>query len=560
MPGADPTQELDLGSAHEKALRTRLRGMQGDNLIARLLARDPTLWKEDPEHARVVKNRMGWLDAAGRTLLRLEEIESFVREIRREGVRNVVLLGMGGSSLCPDVLRRTFRRKPGFPSLLVLDSTDPQAIAGVDRRIDPGSALFIVASKSGTTLESQVFHQYFARKAPPDHFAAITDPGTPLETMGREQGFRRVFLNPPDIGGRYSALSCFGMVPAACLGIDIAELLRRGDRMARTLAPGVPIEACAPVVLGAALGTLAAAGRDKVTFVASERIAGFGYWVEQLIAESTGKEGKGLVPVEGEPLGPPAIYRKDRVFVHLVLRGAKDAVARRRLAALRRAGHPVITIRLEDPFDLGAEFNRWEIATAVAGSILGINPFDEPNVRESKDNTGRVLQEYKATGILPSFSADIREGEIQAWVSGLREHRGLKALLGEICQSAKPGDYIALMAWLPMEEPIRKALGRIRVRLRERSRAATTLGFGPRFLHSTGQLHKGGAGNGIFLQITAAPARDVSIPGESYSFGVLEAAQAAGDYLSLASRGYRVARLHLGTNKLKGLEALLALT
>ena len=549
--------DMKLGACQSK-LDSCLAGLAAGRFIPRFLAKDHTLWKDDPDHARVVANRMGWLGVAGDLLARAGELSAFADEIRQAGFRHVVLLGMGGSSLGPDVLRQTFGRRRGYPDLIVLDSTDPGMITLVNRRIDPEKTLFIVASKSGSTIESQMFYQYYAAKVGGDHFAAITDPGTSLERLARERGFRRVFSNPSDIGGRYSVLSYFGMVPAALCGIEAARLLERGERMTGLLRAGLPPESTPPVLLGAALGTLALAGRNKVTFMASPPIATFGYWVEQLIAESTGKEGQGIVPIEGEPAGAPSRYRKDRVFVHLALRGSRDTAIRTRLAALRRAGHPCITVPLDDLYDLGTEFQRWEIATAVAASVLGIDPFDEPNVKESKDNTGRVLEQYRTTGALPATAPDLREKGIDIWAPAYKQRRGLAPLFDEFCRSVRPGDYIALMAYLPMEENVDGILGKIRVKLRDRCRTATTLGFGPRFLHSTGQLHKGGAGNGLFIQITAEKTRDHEIPGENFSFGVLQAAQAAGDYLSLTSRGYRTVRLHLGRNTVKDLKVVAA--
>jgi glucose-6-phosphate isomerase len=538
--------------------------------LRRCGARDPGLWKPDEASARVIRNRMGWLSSADRMMDHVDEIRRVAEGVGRSGIRHVVLLGMGGSSLCPDVLRQTFPRVKGYPELLVLDSTDPGAVRDIERAIRPERSLFIVASKSGTTTESQMFFQYFHDKVrravkpgnPGDHFIAITDPGTPLEELARAQLFRHCFLNPPDIGGRYSALSYFGMVPAAIIGLDIARLLDRGERMIQCTRPSLPIADCPPVALGAALGALSRQGRDKVTFVTAAQIATFGYWVEQLIAESTGKEGKGIVPVEGEALGPPSSYGSDRVFVHLKLRGRSAAPLERSLAGLQRAGHPVITIQLEDLYDLGTEFNRWEIATAAAGSIMKINPFDEPNVKESKDNTNRVLAAYRKDGRLPSPAPALTDQGIEAF-GWIPRHDGkapadLRELLAGLCGAAKPGDYIALMAWLPMRPEIARRLAKLRQMLRARCRVATTLGFGPRFLHSTGQLHKGGAGNGLFVQITADKRTDVPIPGEPFTFGVLQAAQAAGDFESLSTRKLRAVRLHLGVQVEKDLDKLAA--
>ena len=562
MPSDRPSQRLDLGR-HQRAVDTALARLDKQRLISRLLSGDPTLWKDGEDHARVIANRLGWLRIAGAMASRVEQMRSFAQQVVDAGTRHVVLLGMGGSSLCPEVLRRTFTRRPGFPALLVLDSTDPESIAAVERAIDPRKSFFIVSSKSGTTIESQMLMQYFAARAPASRFAAITDAGTPLEALARERGFARVFTNPSDIGGRYSALSFFGMVPAACLGLDVARLLRRGDEMARTLDPVSPPAACEPVALGAALGALGLAGRDKITFCLAPRIAGFGTWAEQLIAESTGKEGQGLVPVEGEELGPPSRYGKDRLFVRMTLRGSGGQGAERRLAALAREGHPRISIALQNAYDLGAEFVRWEIAVAVASSIMGVDPFDEPNVKESKDNTARVLERHRATGSLPEEPLLLDKGGVRAFAAGGLDRRPaprtLAQLMTRLCRAARRGkSYIGLMAYLRMDATTSALTQRIRMKLREACGVATTVGFGPRFLHSTGQLHKGGPPRGLFIQITSDKRIDLPIPGEGLSFGVLQAAQAAGDYQSLAGRGLRILRLHLRDGVPRGLERILA--
>lgn len=541
---------------------TVLARLRREDFIRRFLARDASLWKSGESHARVIGSRMGWLDAAAWTRQRAGELRRFAGEAREAGLRHAVLLGMGGSSLCPDVLRRTFRRRPGHPELHVLDTTDPEAIASVGKVIDPEHTLFIVASKSGTTLESSALARHFFQMAPGSHFAAITDPGTPLEKEARERGYRAVFLNPPDIGGRYSALSLFGMVPAALLGLDVDTLLARGQAAVDRLRPGADPAEVEAVALGAALGALGAARLDKITFVLSPAIASFGYWLEQLVAESTGKEGKGLVPVEGEELGPPSRYGSDRVFVRLALKGGAEPGIDRRLAALRRAGHPVITLLLRDRLDLGAEFNRWEIATAVAGAVLGINPFDEPNVQESKDNTRRMLEQVEASGSLPQDPPDLEEAGVRAWAGPpawkRASARGLGPLLSAIISSARPRDYVALMAYVADTRPVRERLQAIRMALRDRCRAAATLGFGPRFLHSTGQLHKGGPPRGLFVQITSDKTADLRVPGESWSFGTLQAAQAAGDFQALRRHGLRAVRLHIEGDKARGLDALLS--
>jgi glucose-6-phosphate isomerase len=403
----------------------------------------------------------------------------------------------------------------------VLDSTDPAAVRGAEQG-DIARTLFLISSKSGTTQESDSFFRYFWERTGGrgGQFVAITDPGTPLEDLARARNFRRAFSNPADIGGRYSALSYFGLVPAALLGIDLETLLHRAHRMAESCAAFVPALQNPAAWLGAILGESALAGRDKVTFVLSRGIASFGSWAEQLIAESTGKEGKGIVPVVDEPLGPPDVYGDDRVFVSMTVEGESDAGVDARLAALEKAGHPVVRLRLDDRYDVGQEFFRWEFATAGAGSVLGINAFDQPNVAESKANTKKVLAHNSPTS--PAATAT----ELDVFLRGIR-----------------PGDYLAIMAYLPPTPDNDARLGRIRTRLRDRLKVATTLGYGPRFLHSTGQLHKGGPPVGHFLQITGRSTDDLAIPGEAFTFGRLEAAQAEGDLLALRSRGRPAVRI-----------------
>jgi glucose-6-phosphate isomerase len=420
------------------------------------------------------------------------------------------------------VLWRTFGAAPGFPALHVLDSTDPRAVHDAERGGDLSKTLFIISSKSGTTQESDSFFRYFWERtgARGSQFVAITDPGTPLEQLAAERGFRRAFSNPADIGGRYSALSFFGLVPAALIGVDVQTLLHRAHRMAEACAACVTTLENPAAWLGAILGESALAGRDKATFVLSPGISSFGLWVEQLIAESTGKEGKGVLPVADEPLGAPQVYGEDRVFVSMALAGESDPEIESRLAALEKAHHPVIHLRLEDRYDLGQEFFRWEFATAVVGAALRINPFDQPNVAESKANTKAVLAKRGA----PSQAASA--AELEKFLAGIQ-----------------PGDYLAIMAYLPPTPENDRRLAAIRLRLRDHLKVATTLGYGPRFLHSTGQLHKGGPPKGHFLQITGRAELDLPIPGEPFSFGQLEAAQAEGDLAALRSRGRPAIRI-----------------
>ena len=483
------------------------------DVTGRLWGRDHTVWADDPTE---ISDRLGWLTVGEDMIEQVEDLEAFAASAAADGIAHVVLLGMGGSSLAPEVLATSLERppgQPGQPELIVLDTTDPAEIAAVEARIDLARTLFVVASKSGTTLETLSHLAYFWERVPDGaHFVCITDPGTPLEATARERGFRRVFANPPEIGGRYSALSYFGLVPAALVGVDLAALLDSAVEMRHACDSCVPAADNPGAWLGAALGAAAQAGRDKCTLVLPEGVAAFGGWVEQLIAESTGKRGTGILPVAGEPLGPPAVYGDDRLFVALYDPGEGDHEG---LEALQRAGHPVVTLPFAGPAQLGGEFFRWEFATAVAGHVLGIHPFDQPNVQQAKDATARILDGAAVDAATPP--------------------------LDELLASVGEGDYIALQAFLPRTEAHAAALQAARVRLRDRYRVATTVGFGPRFLHSTGQLHKGGAANGVFIQIAGEDRDDLAIPGAPYSFGQLKQAQALGDLDALRSLGRRVA-------------------
>jgi transaldolase / glucose-6-phosphate isomerase len=539
-----------LGSA-ERAVKATLAKMDETKLPERLWKQDPTLWKaNDPAHQAEIKIRMGWLDVVDLMLTKVDELSAFADEARKAGFTRAVLCGMGGSSLAPEVLRRTFGVAKGFIDVAVLDSTDPAAVATLEKWSEPAKTLYIVSSKSGGTTEPNVFFQYFYKRvgatlgdAAGQNFVAITDPGTAMEKRAREHGFRRIFLNRAEIGGRYSALSHFGLVPAALMGIDVAKLLKRAKRMMLACGPTVPAVQNPGLFLGAVIGTLAKAGRDKLTFVVDRKIDSFGYWTEQLIAESTGKEGTGIVPIEGEPIAVSAAYGKDRVFAYARLDGGQD----RGVQALIRAGQPVIAMRLQDTYDIGAEFMRWEIATAAAGWVLGIDPFDQPNVQESKDNTVRLLKAFEEKGALPD-PGGVLSANATDFANRLLAHLKL----------VKKGDYVALTAYVERTAERETALREIRSAIRTRYKVATTVGYGPRFLHSTGQLHKGGAANGVFIQLSAEPVADLSIPGERFTFGTLEAAQALGDYESLASRGRRALRVSLGVDVDAGLRTIAA--
>ena len=553
-------QRLDMAGSTD-AVQAALTAEATTDVARRVWDRDPDLWKPgDAEHAAVIGNRLGWLDVIDTMREALPRFLGLTAEVQQAGFRNCVLLGMGGSSLCPEVLRSSFGSAAGHPELHDLDTTDPAAIAQLTDRLDARTTLFVVASKSGTTLETLSHLAHFwewIRAAgvptPGEHFICITDPGSSLAGTARERDFRHVFENPSDIGGRYSALSFFGLVPAAIIGVDVDVLLDRADPMRRQSRPGVPADLNPGLTLGTVLGALQRGGRDKVTILAPSRIAAFSLWAEQLIAESTGKEGRGLIPIGDEPIGDPAVYGDDRLLAVLQL-GDQDPDFDAEVGALLTAGIPAVTMQLEDIFDLAAEFFRWEFATAVAGAALGIDPFDEPNVKESKDNTRRVLDQYVASGSLTDESATVSDDGIS--VFGAPGRQGIDGALTEFLSAAAPGDYVALMAYVTPNSENEAALQRLRVAIRDEHRVATTLGFGPRFLHSTGQLHKGGPGSGLYIQVTSDDAVDVPIPGERFTFSILKQAQAQGDLQSLRDHDRRVIRLHIRGDLALGLSRL----
>ncbi len=540
-----------------EAINQRLQAFDDQRFSERLFAHDATLWKDDPQHREIIGNALGWLSVADDMLGKASDLSGFAAQVASEGYTDAVLLGMGGSSLAPEVLSRTFAVAEGALHLRICDSTDPAAVRATEAAVDLERTLFIVSSKSGGTTETASFHAYFYDRVRERlggaqagrHFIAITDPDTSLHHEALAQDFRAVFLNPPDIGGRYSALSYFGLVPAALTGLDVRRLLERASHVAAVCRDGVPARDHPAFKVGVALGEFARAGRDKVTFMLSPSIASLGAWLEQLLAESTGKEGTGLVPVDGEPPGPPSVYGDDRVFVYLNVEGEADDRAASALQTLAEAGQPTMTLTLPDVWDVAAEFVRWEIAVAAAGAVLGIDPFDQPNVQESKDNTRRLLGELADAGRLPDVAA--APGGRRTMVSV--DDRGLSAALRELLSTVRPGDYVALQAYLPPAEPHQRILQGVRVLLRDRLRVATTLGYGPRFLHSTGQLHKGGKPSGVFLQLTCSQQQDLAIPGQPYTFGQLKQAQARGDLEALASRGLRVLSIDLGRDPLPGL-------
>jgi len=541
------------------AVEETLRFLESREFLDRLWVKDATLWNGE---AATVRNRLGWLTSP--TIMRghSEDIRSFADEVRRLQYSHVVLLGMGGSSSTGEVFNETFGSKMGFPDMLVLDSTDPGAVKHVADSINLSRTLFVVASKSGTSAETMAAYAFFRGQVeaassprPGMQFVAITDPGRPLDKLATETGFRRTFLNPASIGGRYSALSFFGLVPAALVGVDIKVLLERANTMVETCGNEVGVRGNPAVQLGAVLAGLARAGRDKVTLVLSEKIRGLGRWIEQLLAESLGKDGTGLVPVVDEPLGPPTVYGDDRVFVALVLEG--DDSHDTALAKLADAGHPVLRLVLRDPMDLGAEFFRWALATATAGAVLGVNPFDEPDVARAKENAGALLTEWRRSHRLPEWPADAEEDGIVLMTKSNKKPGSVSRGLAAHLAMAAPGDYLAIQAYLTPTAEAGRALQEMRVALRDRLRIATTVGWGPRYLHSTGQLHKGGPTSGLFIQITGDDREDLAIPGAGYGFSTLKSAQALGDLQSLRDGARRVIRLHLTGKQSQTLQQLL---
>lgn len=536
--------------------------------VRRLWQRDATLWTGTDE-----ANWLGWLGITEDQIAQHENLRKVAEDAKARGFSDILLLGMGGSSLCPEVLRMTYGKVAGYPDLHVLDSTDPAQILSFQDKIDLAKTLFIVSSKSGSTLEPNIFKQYFFEQVKkaigPDkagsRFIAITDPGSEMQKVAEGDKFRHIFFGLPSIGGRYSALSNFGMVPGAVMGLDTKKFLERAEEMVEACASCVRVEENPGVMLGLILGSAAKAGRDKVTIITSPGIFDLGAWLEQLLAESTGKQGKGIIPVDRELIGGPEVYGDDRVLVYLRLESAPDAQQDVKIAALEKANHPVVRISLADTYDLGQEFFRWEIATAVAGSIIGINAFNQPDVEASKIATRNLTSEYEKTGSLPAekpvvedkgvklFTDEKNAAELAKSVGSDKSLVGyLKAHFGRI----KAGDYFALLGYIQMNEAHEAALQAIRHAVRDKKHVATCLGFGPRFLHSTGQAYKGGPNSGVFLQLTFDDARDLPVPEQKYTFGVVKAAQARGDFQVLAERGRRALRVHLGSDLAAGLHTL----
>ncbi len=539
------------------SVRNTIADWKTGNKMQRLWGRDATLWTGDDE-----AKWLGWLDIVEEQIAHPVQLRGFSKEIWSAGFKDVLLLGMGGSSLCPEVLRMTFGKIAGYPDFHVLDSTDPAQVKAFENKIDIARTLFIISSKSGSTLEPNIFKQYFFERVKQavgedkagSHFIAITDPGSKMQQVAEADRFRLIYYGRPSIGGRYSALSNFGMVPAAAIGLDTKKFLDRAQEMARACGPAAAIEENPGAMLGIILGAAARNGRDKVTIITSPDISDLGAWLEQLLAESTGKVGKGIIPVDREELGAPEVYGKDRLFAYIHTTHGVEVKQDAKLTALEEAGHAVLRISMGDIYDLGAEFFRWEIATAVAGSIIGINAFNQPDVEASKVATRNLTSEYEKTGSLPAEKPVVEDGCVKLFTdeknaAALAQAAGgdkslagyLKAHLGRI----GAGDYFAVLGFIQMNAEHQEILQVIRHAVRDKKRVATCVGFGPRFLHSTGQAYKGGPNSGVFLQVTCDDALDLPVPQQKYTFGVVKAAQARGDFQVLAERGRRALRVHL---------------
>jgi transaldolase/glucose-6-phosphate isomerase len=539
------------------SVKTNIADWKAGGKMQRLWRRDPTLWTGEDE-----ADWLGWLDIIEDQIAHPIQLRGLAKEVWSAGYKDILLLGMGGSSLCPEVLRMTFGKVAGYPDLHVLDSTDPAQVKAFENKVDIARTLFIVSSKSGTTLEPNIFTQYFFERTKQavgadtagSHFIAVTDPESKLQQVAEADRFRLVFFGQPSIGGRYSALSNFGMVPAAAMGLDTKKFLDRTQEMVRACGPAVLLEENPGAMLGIILGTAARNGRDRVTIITSPDISDLGAWFEQLLAESTGKAGKGIVPVDREELGPPEVYGDDRVFAYVHTAHGTDVKQDGKLTALEDAGQPVLRIPMGDIYDLGAEFFRWEIATAVAGSIIGINAFNQPDVEASKIATRNLTTAYEKTGSLPAETPVVEDGGIKLFTDEknaaelTRGAGGDKSLAGYLrahLGGIHPGDYFALLAFIQMDAAHQEVLQTIRHAVRDKKHVATCLGFGPRFLHSTGQAYKGGPNSGVFLQVTCDDAVDLAVPEQKYTFGVVKAAQARGDFQVLTGRGRRALCVHL---------------
>jgi len=561
-------QNASLPADLDAGVKKNLNDWRASGKVRRLWQGDATLWTNEDE-----ANWLGWLGITDEQLANVDKLRLFADEVKAAGFTDILLLGMGGSSLCPEVLSLTYPQTPGYPRLHINDSTDPAQIRDVEKKINLAKTLFIVSSKSGSTLEPNIYKQYFFERVQQilgaevagSRFIAITDPGSKMQQVAEHDNFRNIFYGVPSIGGRYSALSNFGMVPAAAMGLDIGKFLERTKEMVEACKPSTAVDQNPGVMLGLVLGSAAKLGRDKITLITSPGISDLGAWLEQLIAESTGKVGKGIIPVDRETLGAPEAYGNDRIFAYLHLEGASDPAQDAKVASLEKAGQPIIRIAVADTYNLGQEFFRWEIATAVAGSIIGINAFNQPDVEASKIVTKQLTSEYETKGSLPAENPILEEAGIKlftdeknaaALAKATGSDRSLKNYLRAHIARLGAGDYFALLAYVEMNAEHEALLQTLRTNVRDRKRVATVLGFGPRFLHSTGQAYKGGPNSGVFLQVTCDDAQDLPVPGQKYTFGIVKAAQARGDFQVLADRNRRALRVHLGSDVKAGITKL----
>ncbi len=551
VKGPQQDQALSLGQ-YQAAVDKRLEIWENQEFARRFWEKDSTLWFSKPQPE--LTNRMGWFDIFEPMHEHFKDLFDFAAQIKSEGFKHIVLLGMGGSSLAPEVFQDTFGGIDDYPTLQVLDSTHPDAIRRIESEIDLARSLFLVSSKSGTTTETLSFYYYFWNKVsaisatPGQNFVAVTDPGTSLQKLAHERNFRKIYYGTPDVGGRYSALTMFGLVPGALVGIDVHAILDRGWDMAQASAGYLPESDNACLHLGAALGELALAGRDKVTFFTTPSLAPFPSWIEQLIAESTGKNGKGIIPVIDEIIEDPWVYRKDRFFIQYSLNSEMSSELNEKVKALESAGHPVAHFRLNNKSGLGVEIFRWEMAVAASGQILGINPFDQPDVQLAKELAHQAMEQK------PSKGGKQEKNDIET--IPVEQKIVLSKAFESFLAGARLGDYFAIQAYLAPDPDTEAVLQEFRLAIRDRLKLATTFGWGPRFLHSTGQLHKGGPNTGMFIQIVDEPSGDLQVPETNYSFGSLIQAQAIGDYRALKQRGRRVLRINLGSDLGKGLEQL----
>jgi len=585
------SQTASLPANLDAAVKKTLDDWRASGKVRRLWQQDASLWTGEDE-----AKWLGWLSITDEQLANAAKLKALADEVKSAGFSDILLLGMGGSSLCPEVLALTFAPTPGFPRLHILDSTDPAQVRTVEKKVDLARTLFIVSSKSGSTLEPNIYKQFFFERVKQtvgadkagSHFIAITDPGSKMQLVAERDRFRHIFYGLPSIGGRYSALSNFGMIPAAAMGLDTGKFLQRTKQMVEACKASATVEQNPGVMLGLIMGTAAKLGRDKITLITSPGISDLGAWLEQLIAESTGKLGKGIIPVDREDIGAPEVYGDDRIFAYLRLDPAPDAAQDAKVAALEKAGHPVVRIAVSDIYSLGQEFFRWEIATAVAGSILGINAFNQPDVEASKIVTKQLTSAYESTGALPPEKPIIEEAGFKLFAdeknaaalvarveaglrpagtgrspaitqSGTTSGGALKNYLRAHLGRLGTNDYFAVLGYIEMNAEHESLLQDLRMAVRDRKRVATCLGFGPRFLHSTGQAYKGGPNSGVFLQVTCDDAQDLPVPGQKYTFGVVKAAQARGDFQVLADRNRRALRVHLGSDVKAGLTKLVEL-